>query len=128
MSKELNALEQVLVDTIHKVGDLTSQAIDFASDQIPDVIHQLLVYKLAVNLFYFIASIIFVVIFIWGWHKIKAWGIENQDDEPIIVYSTIGGVVSSGIIIHAMCRLTTILEIWLAPKLYLIEYAAEIMK
>ena len=130
MGKELNHLEQVLVDTIQKATELTGNVIDFATAQIPDVIHQLLMWKLAESG----ARIVVCLIIIWVFFVIRKHikeavkGTLDEDVGPVI-YAILGGIflvaVPALLIIGSVMR---ILKIWIAPKLYLLEYAATLVK
>ncbi len=141
MAKELNALEQVLVDTIQKatavtgeaidgVKGVTGKAIDFASAQIPDVIHQLLVWKMAESVVYTIVSLAVIWLFFVLRKRILIAAKESYDDDMVMfMYYLFGGVFL--VLIPALIAVENILcvlKIWLAPKLYLIEYVANLVK
>lgn len=137
--KELNPLEQILVDTIQKASSVTGEvydaakgasakAIDFAQAQIPDIIHQLLMWKLTEAIAYIFIAIAFLTAFFVFWFKINAFCKKERDNAAIILYSTIGGVVIIGGSIACIIDNTLIaLQIWVAPKIYLIEYAADLL-
>lgn len=141
MAKELNALEQVLVDTIQKatavtgeaidgVKSVTGKAIDFASTQIPDVIHQLLLWKMAEATVYIIASCIAIWIFFILRKRFAAY-IKGSFDEDMgwaFFYVIAGMVLIAVPVLHIITYTLVILKIWLAPKLYLIEYVAKLVK
>lgn len=140
MAKELNALEQVLVDTIQKatavtgeaidgVKGVTGKAIDFASAQIPDVIHQLLLWKMAEALVYVVIS----AIVIWKVLSLRSaahkQASEDRDAVWLVMYYLFGVTVVGGISAIAFIGyLLVFLKIWIAPKLYLIEYVAKLIK
>ena len=134
MSKELSQLDKVLVDTIQKVtdvaGQVTSKTIDFASEQIPDVVHQLLMYNLVKELVWVGISFGVIAGVVKGWFVLrKAVGASDFfDEESLIAYSIMGFFVSVGFFISGMCSIMAALKIYVAPKLYLIEYVAHLIR
>jgi hypothetical protein len=136
MAKELSELEQILVDTIKGAGNLTSdivegtkvvgtKAIDFASEQIPEVIHQLLLWKFTTSLMAFCLGLSLFISTIIGVRLVSKQKHWHSSDRDFCIGLTIllGGVFSTII----MCANLTWLKIWIAPKLFLIEYAAELI-
>lgn len=141
MAKELNALEQVLVDTIQKatavtgeaidgVKGVTGKAIDFASAQIPDVIHQLLLWKMAEASVYLVASCIAIWLFFVLRKRVIEYVKASFDEAMgLAFYYVIGGLALILVpVLHIVANLLVILKITLAPKLYLIEYVAKLIK
>lgn len=140
MSKEPSQLEQVLIDAIQKAtavtGEaidgakkVTGQAIDFASAQIPDVIHQLLMWKMAEAVVWIVMCLLVAYIIIKAWTPIYKYSIDDRDNTAIIMYSSfVCGIGGFCVVFVFICNLLTLIQIWLAPKLYLIEYVASIIK
>lgn len=141
MSKTLSPLEQVLVDTIQKASNVTGEvydaakgvttkAIDFASEQIPDVIHQLLIWQLAESLAYVVLGLTFILLFFWTRSRVKAYvEADDGDKEIVLMYTVFAGGLSfsiGGMIMFY--NLLDVLKIWFAPKIFLIEYAAHLLK
>lgn len=146
MSKEISPLEQVLVDTIKKASNATGEAIDaakgvtvkavdFASQQIPDVIHQLLLWKMWENVVIWTVSLGVI----WLFFRLNKWFLareaaaklakEYYDDVPHSMFMIFGGIfMVLGGAASAVTALLTIIKIIVAPKLYLIEYAAGLLK
>lgn len=141
MSKTLSPLEQVLVDTIQKASNVTGEvydaakgvttrAIDFASEQIPDVIHQLLVWKLAESLAYVVLGLSIILIFFWTRSRVKAYVEADDGDKEIVLLYTVfcGGLSFSIGGMFMFYNLLDVIKIWFAPKIFLIEYAADLLK
>ena len=141
MSKTLSPLEQVLVDTIQKASNVTGEvydaakgvttrAIDFASEQIPDVIHQLLVWKLAESLAYVVLGLSIILLFFWTRSRVKAYVEADDGDKEIVLLYTVfcGGLSFSIGGIFMFYNLLDVIKIWFAPKIFLIEYAADLLK
>lgn len=132
MAKELSALEQVLVDTIKKsteVGgeiytaskDAIAKGVDFAQQQIPDVIHQLLMWELTQAIVWLIVS---VVLFVIAYKSLTDKWLEWSDGATVIS-ATVAGIVGVVVFLH---NLLLMLKILIAPKLFLIQYATDLVK
>ena len=139
-NKELSPLDQILVDTISEITagtkemvstakDISVKAIDFASEQIPDIIHQLLTFKLIESVVFVIIGLLMTYSFIYFYPKVREWGNDNGDDAALPLFSAFGGVglFIVGIVV-TVNNLLVVFKIWFAPKIYLIEYAAQLMK
>jgi hypothetical protein len=121
---------QVLAALIESVASVR----DFAIEQAPDVIQQLLTWNFTTTLISFFGWLICIGLWLYvNWIQYK-W-IKNGggrdglgDLFPWIVIN----VFIQSIIILAFIKWINVsmdwLKIWLAPKLYLVEYAAELVK
>lgn len=150
MAKTVSPLDQALIDSITKTtaasgevfdaGKLVasdiytaskvgaSKAIDFASAQIPDVVHQLLMWKLAESAFYIVVAFCLIGLFFYIFSKIKVAVAEERDKFALYAYTTVFGgatiIISGGLLIN---NILDAMKILIAPKLYLIEYAATLI-
>lgn len=119
MKETLNEILQRMMATVDK-------GIDFLSAELPEVVMQLLLWHGVYSLVWF--SLGLGVMGICARLFYKLWGNPNDwDDEGhtilmgfLGIFSIIGGIV-------AICNLTW-LKILIAPKLYLLEYAASLVK
>lgn len=131
MAKEISQLDQVLIDTITKASNVsgeiyngakkvTGQAIDIAMQQAPDIVNQLLMWQFSKNATWFLFSILSIFICI----KLtkKYW--EESQGAIVVATGTVGVV---GIVV-VICTFLQMLKIVIAPKIYLIEYAANLIK
>jgi len=116
-----NRFEEVLLNLINQAED----AAAFVTGEIPDVLEQLLVWSFAESITYLVLSLFMFcsMPFIYGLFDRIA---KKTND---------GGFVCCGVMCDVWlcipaCFLfnLTWLKIWLAPKLFLIEYAAELVK
>jgi len=107
-------------------------ASDFVIDQTPDVIQQLLAWHFITSLlcFVFIFASPFIFYFIGG--KIVSMMCQEDDDKERIFCVNIGkcvGLLASFLtVVGLFCEAQPLawLQIWIAPKLYLLEYAASL--
>jgi hypothetical protein len=130
-----DALENALANAINSameasgeiyggVKAVTMKTIDFLSVQAPDVVHQFLVWKMWEAL---IPMIIWAVFVIASWVVLAF--ITEKGSESREVSKVLGGLfgIFSGIIVVGS-NIMTVVKIWVAPKVYLLEYATEIIR
>ncbi|HCB4172707.1 TPA: hypothetical protein MY502_004444 [Escherichia coli] len=149
MQEEAN---KILVDLLKKASDGIDSAIAFSQAQIPDVVHQLLVWNMVDSLIKTLIAISTIPLVIWfmkkqckkveigkfdneGWlwekgkPKYKQTMIWESNGEISFLILPLAAVFVLWVsFIIAVVTNMTWLKIWLAPKLYLIEYAASLIK
>ena len=126
-------LQKVLADIITRVTSGADAAIQFGKEQIPEVLKQLLIWNFTFSfLIWFSAAAIIVGYIIWMLTKFR-WWFKNQRstttelDAAITTVTLIWGIITFIMIFVFWCNLDW-LKIWVAPKLYLLEYAASLIK
>ena len=126
-------LQKVLADIITRVTSGADAAIQFGKEQIPEVLKQLLVWNFTFSfLIWFSATAIIVGYIIWMLTKFR-WWFKNQrsttteQDAAVTAVTIIWGIITFIMIFVFWCNLDW-LKIWVAPKLYLLEYAASLIK
>lgn len=140
-TETLNASEQVnqaLADILTKVTSGVEGVVDFSKEQIPDVVEQLLLWHTIEDLMFFVIG---ALLFTYGCYLFKI-GQAKRDEymrryrdreitEDTRVWSVIlTYLVPSTLVTSGFITVTTNLDfikIMVAPKLYLIEYAAKLM-
>lgn len=125
-----SALDQALSEVLQKAVTGVEQGVDFLSAQLPDVVHQLLMWKMAESIVYNLLAVGVTLFTIWCWGKfnaaIKEDGFNEDAGPPILIC---GGAITIITAVFVMLALNLDwLKIWLAPKVYLIEYAASLVK
>lgn len=126
-------LQKVLADIITRVTSGADAAIQFGKEQIPEVLKQLLVWNFTFSFMVWLSATAIIVGYVF-WLLIKfKWWFKNQitttteQDGLYITITVIGGIISIIMIFVFWCNLDW-LKIWVAPKLYLLEYAASLIK
>lgn len=145
-------LQQALAAILGKAVQGVEAGVSFLSGQIPDVIQQLLVWKLVMALVG--AGVALLLILFLSWYLYNAarpimlaeeqdgpgryqravykktfWHDSNGDmNEPAFFGTIAATVIGTVLLIPFGMNLCTALQIWLAPKIYLIEYAASLAK
>jgi hypothetical protein len=126
MTDKLDTLNLALTQVILKATEGVEQGINFLGEQIPDVAQQVLVYNLSSALLWLFLGVALLV----ATNKTASWWRscwEDTEDKlfATVICFTVGGIPSVVIIV---CNMQVALKIWLAPKLYLLEYAASLVK
>lgn len=133
-------LNQALTSMIMGATKTAGQTKDFLVAQTPDAVRQLLAWKLAESFIYFLLSFLLAAAILFNLRKFINFGIkENWGDdeykdnvsiehEQMIPVLVIWGISSAVLIIVGTIIAFSIfnlnwLQIWIAPKVYLIEYA-----
>lgn len=129
------ALSEILLSTIGTV----KEAKDFVLAELPDVVQQLLMWKMVESIFYSVLSLSLVVIsvFYWRW-VIKSrnadWTRElrnkNEPSDSYMAAVIVGGIVTALVVAPIVLINFNFdwVQILVAPKIYLIEYVAELVK
>lgn len=128
-------LEQALVDIITKATNAAESAGQFLVEQTPDVVQQVLWWNFTYNIIWWCIGVLLLLgaYPFWKMYVIKARTLYKiaGDCELTATFSIVIGICLG--VLHAtislinLCNLTW-LKIWIAPKLYLIEYAAKLIK
>ena len=135
MNEQLQLAVSTLIQTSLNAID---KGTAFLSNQIPEVIQQLLLWK-AVASFIEFSSGIFIIggIFAWLIYQYKYWTTTvttTWGTKKIRLYAEAGpfSLLNIFLIIPLLYGSSCInliwLQIWIAPKLYLIEYAKDFLK
>ena len=135
MNEQLQLAVSTLIQTSLNAID---KGTTFLSNQIPEVIQQLLLWK-AVASFIEFSSGIFIIggIFAWSIYQYKYWT-TTIETEWGTTQQRISGNNGPFVTLNLLCVIPLIygsscinliwLQIWIAPKLYLIEYAKDFLK
>lgn len=120
-------------EALDKLLSIATKAGEIAMREIPPTLEQLLQWKLAQNLL----LIIFCIIGLGAIYKYlqftkKIDFDKGPEDVPSVIILIGGGVATFftvfGIIAILPKSINNVLQIWLAPRIYLIEYLREFVK
>lgn len=120
-------LQLALKDILEKALASLDTAVDFLSGQIPIVVHEVLVWNLVYNLVLFVVAMTILVVVPLLWWKKRESMMEYCDDG--FNFTLLSAVIFAvpAMIVFACMNLEW-LKIWLAPRLWLVEYAANLVK
>lgn len=126
-----NNLQTALANLIQSTIDGAKQAGQFLKEQIPDVIRQLLMWKMTEAIIMSIVCLIVLIVSLLLLKKcIRELKVVGNDD---IMIAYIFGCIASaaGIILGCsflVVNLKTAIMIGVAPKIYLIQYSVDLIK
>jgi hypothetical protein len=143
---------KILVELLQKATNGIDAAVSFSQAQIPDVVHQLLVWSFVHS--FILTVLVLASIFPVMWfiriqlRKVEigkftdegySWDRGKPKFSPTLIWNSRGGF-SEAMLPLSACTIgyvfllvevltnATWLKIWLAPKLYLLEYATSLVK
>jgi hypothetical protein len=136
-------LEKCLVELTQSILNAADKIKASAEYQVPDYIHQLLVWHSVKSLIMFAVAMMFIAIAVKS--AKKAWdllkegknrldGLEDLEDRTIEDGECVAKIMFSCIVtvvffcLGMYCSNITWLNIWLAPKVWLVEYATTLLK
>ncbi len=144
---------KILVELLQKAANGIDAAVSFSQAQIPDVVHQLLVWRFTQSLAMFIVALATIPAVLWiirkqlkkvqvgkygpgegySWDEGKpkyavtmVWDKDGDISPFSVILCTI--LAFYGTWLYVTLFSLAWLKIWLAPKLYLLEYAASLIK
>lgn len=118
---------EILNSFLEKTLSGMNTAVSFLEAEIPEVIKQLLIWNFAYNLILFLVASILIVIWIkselYIWKKL--YPLCKNSESFVFTNILPGGLVRFGLLIFiAYIVNLKWLMIWIAPKVWLLEYAA----
>ena len=123
-------MEEQLVELLSKLNNGIDNSILFTQEHLPDVIQELLMWYAIKSGLLCLLGIAFVIT--WVLLDIKLFKfVRTRDDETELLIGYIG--IGSFIRIMGLCGLESLisfdwLQILIAPKLWIIEYTAQLVK
>lgn len=130
-----NTWEGLLLDVVTSTKEGVTKGVDVAMKQVPEVVDQLLRWKLVENAVYGLVMLLVVATIVgvmWKyWAYVRASEDRVNDDNWIwvgIIASFFTVFISAIILKEVYDSFTVLLQIYVAPKLYLIEYFSKLLK
>lgn len=119
--------DKIVATLIQKAMDGVDQAVDFSRAQLPDVIEQLIHWKLASYSFRIATCILIIFFMYFVFKKAYEWN-EGYEKETAGFFGLLfSGLVSLACLVVLFANVGNLIQLWLAPKVWLIEYAAQLM-
>ena len=121
-------LQLALTEILNKTISGIDTSVEFMQAELPDVISQLLTWYAVYNGSLALLAIFIIAALCFGWIKIIR--ISKQDDSAIDVDEFMVAAIISVILFVTAIILFNLewLQILIAPKIWLIEYAATLVK
>lgn len=128
-------LQQALLSVLQSTVDAATAAKNFLVAEVPDVIHQLLVWKAVragtLAAVWLVVLVLVITLSVKLWCASKAYKPRNAYDGDagyLLAASVAAAVVAILPCVMVVNQLMTLLQILVAPKIYLIEYAAQLAR
>jgi hypothetical protein len=140
-------MQNALAELISKTVDSAEAVVAFGQQEIPVVIEQLLMWKFAEAVLYSVVSATVIIVFLASWYLSKRKCEKTQKDTALyewkdyreaanvdwdngfpIFYFMFGATASAFLALVLVDSLKTMLYISVAPKVYLLEYGASLVK
>lgn len=127
MSETTKDANEVITQILERALSGVDAAVEFSRDQIPDVVQQLLSWNFTISLIWFcvwcalaLASVPF-----WVWFA-KTVNVRSKADDAGFAFfcALVISTASSAGLLNSLAWL----KIWIAPKLYMLEYGASLVK
>lgn len=130
-SQTLQTLDSALAQMITESVKATGDALAWAKGQIPDLINQLLVWHFVSSLLIQMICVAYFVAYGAGIYQICKPGTamrKSWDDVGAAFGFVLFGFIAFVLVGIVFATSFDWLKIWIAPKLYLVEYAAGLVK
>lgn len=124
-------LETVLVSIIDKVTSGVDKAIEFGSTQLPDIVQQLIMLHTVLHAFWVLGLITYLFILhkaVIKVNKANRHSVWHQNEVTGCGVIVVGGISLIPALISLFVNVIGLLKILIAPKIWLIEYAADLVK
>lgn len=118
-------LQKALASMVNKTVGAVQTGADFLMRELPEVIQQLLMWHAVRSAVAFSAFLIGALLSIYGARRLWQWATEEDNEmQPFVLLP----VVISAFLMLGCFNSLAWLQIMIAPKVYLIEYAASLAK
>lgn len=114
-------MEDKLIEYSDKIVEALKSGIDFASEQAPLLIQELLTYYTIYHSIWAIFGFIFLCIIIYIGYKIfkvEGFDVDEPDDWGILLFLALVSILPTAIF---TVNLMNVIQITVAPRLYLLE-------
>lgn len=127
MNEQLQETINVILSKALSIAETTG---DFLAEQVPEVVTQLLVWHAVESAITFFLGLALVLVWLLYLVPFIIRAIKGNDEDAQVVAIFVGilGGIPSLIVIPIFLSDIVWLKIWVAPKLYLLEYAASLVK
>ncbi|MCP4955604.1 MAG: hypothetical protein GY919_08275 [Photobacterium aquimaris] len=121
-------LQNALTEILNKATSGIDTSVEFMQAELPDVITQLLTWYAVYNGALTLLALLIIAVIAMGW--VKLIKINNQSEYGVDVEDFVIAVMVSTILFVVAIVLFNLewLQILIAPKIWLIEYAATLVK
>lgn len=123
---------EVVNEVLSKALEAATATGNFVVEQAPDVVQQLLTYKMfeaaTMSIILALASLVMAWLSKKGWKLAWSDSVGSEEGAPILVASILLAASAAISTYVAWSWIMVLAKIILAPKIFLIEYAAQLVK
>jgi hypothetical protein len=119
-------LQSKLVEVLTGISEGVAQAKDFAIEQLPDVAQQYIMFGMVWETSLLLIYAVLIVLIAFGIWLLS--GCDAADVEAASGLIVVGGFSLVGLLIAFVIQLKPVLLVWFAPKLYLLQGIAGLVK
>ena len=136
-------LQNALLELINRAVTGLDAGVAFLGAELPEVVRQLLLYNMAVDVFFILLAVSATILSYLSVKQFIKW--EAQTTEKAYSHETkrdkagamsgvflgttiVSGCIALVLIIIALVVCADLLKLWLAPKVWLVQYAADLIK
>lgn len=125
-------LQNKLAEVLGGIAEGVTQAKDFAVEQLPDVAQQYIMFGMVWETAAF--AMLVAATWLFTWMFLRGWKLANDDEssyrdadrgQMMMIFGSIAGVTTA---IFCLAQLKAVLLVWFAPKLYLLQGIAGLVK
>jgi len=121
-------LNEALALLINTALEGVDASVGFLQAELPDIVQQLLTWHFVESLIYFTVGTVLLSILLVIDIMVGRWVVKEEDDEVLFMYLIPGCIGRLILYIVPLAFLNiTWLQIWVAPKVWLLEYAAKLL-
>ncbi|QNU44376.1 hypothetical protein IDH70_04925 [Mixta calida] len=119
--------DKVIAELIQKAMTGVDQAVQFSKDQLPDVVEQLMHWKMvSYGMRIFTCALIFTAM-CFLFRKSCSWYKGGASESMGFFGFGCSGLIGLPALIIIFANVGNLIQLWLAPKVWLIEYAAQLV-
>ncbi len=115
---------EILAKFLMAMGDVLKEAKDFSIEQLPIVAKEILSYSFAMSIVHLLVGLVFLGAVIFIGNAVQKIIKKDSSWVPLHIGTVMGGLLAIAILIDSS---TEILKIWLAPRVFLLEYIAHLL-
>jgi hypothetical protein len=125
-------LQNKLAEVLGGIAEGVTQAKDFAVEQLPDVAQQYIMFGMVWETAAFVMLVAATWLFTWMF--LRGWKMASDDEasyrdadrgQMMMIFGSIVGVTTA---VFCLAQLKAVLLVWFAPKLYLLQGIAGLVK
>ena len=124
MNTELNTAITRLIESSLSIAEKTGE---FVLAEVPEFLQQLLLWYGVSNFIYFLIGVGIIVIMTW-WVRVLPSVIKKYNGDAVDILGPSAIIMTALLLLLVSLLNLTWLKVWIAPKVWLVEYAASLIK